>query len=47
MSKKPTTVIDPVCGMTVTVATAETNGLTVELDGRTYAFCGAGCKTGL
>ena len=30
--------------MTVTVATAETNGLTVEFDGRTYAFCRAGCK---
>ena len=44
MSKKPTTVIDPVCGMTVTVATAETNRLTVELDGRTYAFCRSGCR---
>ena len=44
MSEKPTTVIDPVCGMTVDVAGAEGAGLTVEHDGRTYAFCGAGCR---
>lgn len=41
---KPATVLDPVCGMTVDVAAAETSGLTVELDGRTYAFCRSGCK---
>ncbi|MBM4408087.1 MAG: YHS domain-containing protein [Chloroflexi bacterium] len=44
MSEKPTTVIDPVCGMTVDVARAEAAGLTVEHDGRTYAFCRAGCR---
>lgn len=44
MSNKPTSVVDPVCGMTVTVATAEAHGLTVEIEGRTYAFCRAGCK---
>ena len=44
MSQKPTTVIDPVCGMTVTVAKAEAAGLTLERDGRIYAFCGPGCR---
>lgn len=44
MSEKPTTVIDPVCGMTVDVARAEAAGLTVEREGRTYAFCRAGCR---
>jgi Cu+-exporting ATPase len=39
----PTKVIDPVCGMTVDVARAEENGLTLEHEGRTYAFCGSGC----
>ena len=41
---RPETVIDPVCGMTVNVARAEEAGLTLEHDGRTYAFCRAGCK---
>ena len=44
MSEKPTTVIDPVCGMTVDVARAEAAKLTVEYEGRTYAFCRAGCR---
>lgn len=44
MQEKPTTVIDPVCGMRVDVASAERDGLTVELDGRTYAFCRGGCR---
>lgn len=44
MSTKPATVIDAVCGMTVSVATAEASGLTIELEGRTYAFCRAGYK---
>ena len=44
MSNKPASVIDPVCGMTVTVAIAEANDLTVEIEGRTFAFCRAGCK---
>ena len=38
-----TTKIDPVCGMTVDVAQAEADGLTLEHDGATYAFCGRGC----
>jgi xanthine dehydrogenase accessory factor len=33
--------IDPICGMTVDVATAR---YTSERDGQTYYFCGAGCK---
>jgi YHS domain-containing protein len=41
---RPARVLDPVCGMTVDVQTAEDAGLTVEHDGRTYAFCRAGCK---
>ena len=36
--------LDPVCGMTVSVARAEEAGLTLEHDGRTYAFCRAGCR---
>ena len=34
--------IDPVCGMTVEVSTAEHRG---EAGGRTYYFCCAGCRT--
>lgn len=33
--------IDPICGMTVDIATAH---YTVERDGQTYYFCSAGCK---
>jgi YHS domain-containing protein len=44
MSTEPETILDPVCGMTVTVIVAEASGLTVERDGRTYAFCRDGCK---
>ena len=40
---RPKRVLDPVCGMTVDVARAEADGLTSEHDGRTYAFCRAGC----
>ena len=43
MQDTPTKVIDPVCGMTVDVAQAEENGLTLEHEGRTYAFCRSGC----
>jgi Cu+-exporting ATPase len=39
----PERVLDPVCGMTVDVARAEADGLTLEYDGRTYAFCRTGC----
>ena len=34
---------DPVCGMTVDVERARANGLTLEFEGREYAFCGKGC----
>jgi YHS domain-containing protein len=40
---RPERVLDPVCGMTVDVATAVEAGLTIEHDGRTYAFCRSGC----
>ncbi len=43
MSTRPTSVIDPVCGMTVDVAAADADGRTLEHDGRTYAFCRSGC----
>ena len=44
MSEKPTSVLDPVCGMTVDVARAEASELTVEHEGRIYALCRSGCK---
>lgn len=34
--------VDPVCGMTVSIAGARE---TAEHDGRTYYFCGAGCRS--
>jgi xanthine dehydrogenase accessory factor len=37
----PREAIDPVCGMTVTIATAKH---TAEHAGRTYYFCGGGCR---
>jgi len=40
---RPERVLDPVCGMTVDVTKAEADGLTVEHDGRTYAFCRSEC----
>jgi Cu+-exporting ATPase len=43
-AERPEKLIDPVCGMTVDVASAEAAGLLLEHDGRTYAFCRAGCK---
>lgn len=42
-SERPATVIDPVCGMKVDVAAAEREGLLLERDGRTWAFCGRTC----
>jgi YHS domain-containing protein len=39
----PERVIDPVCDMTVNVAEAAAKGLTLELEGRTYAFCAKRC----
>ena len=41
---RPERVLDPVCGMTVDVAKAEAAGLTLEYEGRTYAFCRSGCR---
>ena len=38
----PATAVDPVCGMTVT---ADASGRPYELDGQTYFFCSAGCRT--
>ena len=43
-TERPSHLIDPVCGMTVEVARAEAAGLLLEHEGRTYAFCGAGCR---
>lgn len=40
----PETRVDPVCGMTVTVATARERGLTFTHEGTEYAFCGKGCR---
>jgi len=37
----PTDALDPVCGMTVEIATAY---FTSEYNGKTYYFCAAGCK---
>jgi YHS domain-containing protein len=36
--------LDPVCGMTVNREVATAAGLTVEHEGRTYYFCGRGCR---
>lgn len=36
--------IDPVCGMTVDVATATAKGLHLAHEGKDYFFCGKGCK---
>jgi P-type Cu+ transporter len=44
VTDRPSHVIDPVCGMTVDVARAETAGLLLERDGRTYGFCRDGCR---
>lgn len=43
-AERPSHVIDPVCGMTVDVTRAEEAGLLLEHEGRTYAFCRAGCR---
>ena len=41
---RPERVLDPVCGMTVDVAKAEEAGLTLEYEGKTFAFCRPGCQ---
>jgi xanthine dehydrogenase accessory factor len=40
-TQAPTEAIDPVCGMTVDIATAR---YVAEYDGQPYYFCSAGCK---
>jgi Cu+-exporting ATPase len=35
---------DPVCGMDVNPEIAAAQGLTSDVDGQTYYFCGRGCK---
>jgi Cu+-exporting ATPase len=37
----PETAVDPVCGMSVTIASARQ---TAEVDGVAYYFCCAGCR---
>jgi YHS domain-containing protein len=37
-------ILDPVCDMIVDVEQQRQKGLTSELLGKTYAFCGPGCK---
>jgi YHS domain-containing protein len=44
MTEAPTTAMDPVCGMTVDQDHARGAGLTSEHEGKTYFFCGRGCK---
>jgi YHS domain-containing protein len=39
-----TTATDPVCGMTVDIVTATARDLVTEYEGRTFYFCGRGCK---
>ncbi len=34
---------DPVCGMTVDIETARSNGLAISHEGHDYVFCGKGC----
>jgi YHS domain-containing protein len=36
-------ILDPVCGMIVSVADAREHGLALEMEDRVYAFCGPGC----
>jgi YHS domain-containing protein len=35
---------DPVCGMAIDPKQAAADGLTTEYQGKTYFFCGRGCK---
>ncbi len=36
--------IDPMCGMEVEPLKATSSGLVVEYKGKSYYFCGRGCK---
>ncbi len=38
-------ILDPACGMVVDVESQRKKGLTSEHGGKTYAFCGPGCKS--
>ena len=38
------TAIDPVCGMTVDIERATTDGRISEYNGMTWYFCGKGCQ---
>jgi YHS domain-containing protein len=40
----PVRLIDPVCGMSVRLAVAEEDGLTLEHHGTLYAFCRGACR---
>jgi YHS domain-containing protein len=46
MQTSPATpdVEDPVCGMTVNPEAATAAGLVAEHEGRTFYFCGRGCR---
>lgn len=44
MTERPSHLIDPVCGMAVDVNRAQAAGLLLDHDGRTFAFCGPGCR---
>jgi YHS domain-containing protein len=37
-------ILDPVCDMVVDIDEQRGRGLVSEQDGKTYAFCGPGCK---
>lgn len=37
-------ILDPVCDMVVEVDVQREKGLTSDHEGKTYAFCGPGCK---
>lgn len=37
-------VVDPVCGMSVRIASARESGLNVVHEGVEYGFCGRGCR---
>jgi len=36
-------ILDPVCGMIVSIADSREHGLTLEMPDREYAFCSSGC----
>ena len=44
LTERPARLVDPVCEMSVDVGRAEREGLLLELDGRTFAFCSPACR---